>query len=286
MWQSFFLKENIRIRWIFSVLCSIYIVAFNTILRPLENSNFHFNYPFYYNIYAVLGFIIIQIILFIGFPYWFPSFYEQKNWTFKRFIICSISFALLSSLFGFVFDYYACHFELTFPLLYSYFFEFQLPSDIFIVLSVLFFFLVPNPFLVKKQIFINDIEVTISESCISKPSSIKITDNYSKSIKDFEFEQLYYIASADNYIEVIWGENCESLNRILIRNTLKAIEEEYQDVPLLFRCHKGYIINCHKVISVEGNAKGYFLELKDITEKIPVSRNKRAELENLFSHLI
>ena len=128
--------------------------------------------------------------------------------------------------------------------------------------------------------------MTVCESFISQPSSIKITDNYSKVFIVFELEQLYYIASADNYIEVFWGENNEPLNRIMIRNTLKAIEEKYEDIPSLFRCHKGYIVNCQKVIKVEGNAKGYFLSLKDVPEKIPVSRNKKEDLENLFSHLL
>ncbi len=286
MWQTFFLKENIKLRWIFSVLCSFYIVAFNIILRPLENSNFHFNYPFYYNLYALLGFIIIQIVVFILLPKCFPSFYAQKNWTFKKFIICFLFWTWLSSIFGFIFDYYACHFKITLPIIYSYFLEFQLPSDIFIVLSILIFFLIQNPFTQKKQMDIEGSEQVVSESSNLIPSLIKITDNYSKSIIDFELEQLYYIASADNYIEVFWSENSEPLNRIMIRNTLKAIEEKYQDLPSLFRCHKGYIVNCQNVIKVEGNAKGYFLSLKDVPDKIPVSRNKKEDLEKLLSHLL
>ncbi len=289
MWQSFFLKENIQIRWIFSVLSSIYIVAFNIILRPLENSNFHFNYPFYYNFFALLGFIIIQFIVFIALPQWFPSFYKPQNWTFKKFIFCFIFWSLLSSLFGFVFDYYACHFEITVSTVYSYFFEFQLPSDIFIVVSILLFFLIPNTLTVKtvKQTVIQEInENIINTNSLSPPSLIKITDNYSKSIIDFELEQLCYIASADNYIEVFWLEDNKPLNRIMIRNTLKFIEEKYKNEPSLFRCHKGYIVNCQKIIKVEGNAKGYFLSLKDVPEKIPVSRGKKELLDFFLSHLL
>jgi DNA-binding LytR/AlgR family response regulator len=54
---------------------------------------------------------------------------------------------------------------------------------------------------------------------------------------------------------------------------LKDIENQFSDIQQLFRCHKAFIANIEKVKGASGNAKGYFLTLHDIEEKIPVSRS-------------
>lgn len=55
-------------------------------------------------------------------------------------------------------------------------------------------------------------------------------------------ENLLYIRSGDNYVEVFYlSDNkvkCE-----LLRNTLKAIEAQYAESPYLSRCHRSFIIN-------------------------------------------
>jgi DNA-binding LytR/AlgR family response regulator len=67
--------------------------------------------------------------------------------------------------------------------------------------------------------------------------------------------------------------NTEGVSRVVLRNTLKDLENQFSDIPQLFRCHKAYIVNTEKVVAINGNTKGYFLTLDQIVEKIPVSRS-------------
>jgi hypothetical protein len=84
-------------------------------------------------------------------------------------------------------------------------------------------------------------------------------------------DQLYYIKASDNYLEIYYM-NEKGMMRTIIRNTLKLIEEEVQPYPNLFRCHKSYLVNMEKVISISGNAQGFKLDLGIDSIAIPVSR--------------
>lgn len=84
-------------------------------------------------------------------------------------------------------------------------------------------------------------------------------------------DQFYYIKASDNYLEVFYM-NEKGMARTIIRNTLKSLETGLQQYPILFRCHKSYLVNMEKVISISGNAQGYKLDLGIDSTSIPVSR--------------
>lgn len=91
-------------------------------------------------------------------------------------------------------------------------------------------------------------------------------------------QQLLFIQSADNYIEVVYLHQHE-IQRTLIRNTLKRLEELFLDYPSLYRCHRSYLVNLSKVEKVSGNSLGLKLHLKDFSGEIPVSRSLNHEIE-------
>ena len=112
-----------------------------------------------------------------------------------------------------------------------------------------------------------------------------ITQNKHSNI-EILIEQLYYITSANNYVEIFYEKDNGHLNRLLLRSTLKNIEEQNQSLPMLFRCHKAFIVNSQKIKNIKGNTKGYSLILENVNEHIPVSRQKNEELEKRFPHLL
>ncbi len=85
-------------------------------------------------------------------------------------------------------------------------------------------------------------------------------------------DQLYYLAAADNYVQVFYADQAQVKNRML-RTTLKKMEDALAAHPQFFRCHRTYLVNLDKVLQVSGNAQGYRLQLMDQQETIPVSRN-------------
>lgn len=85
-------------------------------------------------------------------------------------------------------------------------------------------------------------------------------------------EQLLFIQSADNYVEVVYF-NQQEIQRVLIRNKLKRLELVLTDFPSLYCCHRSYLVNLSKVEKVSGNALGLKLHLKDFSGEVPVSRS-------------
>jgi hypothetical protein len=84
-------------------------------------------------------------------------------------------------------------------------------------------------------------------------------------------KDLFYIKSADNYVEIYYQENGEISKKIL-RSTLKAMAASLEVHEFFFRCHKSYLVNLQQVVRVSGNAQGYKLHLSGPPEAIPVSR--------------
>ncbi len=85
---------------------------------------------------------------------------------------------------------------------------------------------------------------------------------------NFSIDELFYIKSLENYVEV-----CLRKEKILIRNTLKVVEMALADYPHLKRCHRSYLVNLQQVKSFSGNAQGLSLQFQDAQiEEIPVSR--------------
>jgi hypothetical protein len=99
---------------------------------------------------------------------------------------------------------------------------------------------------------------------------------------DIRLDELIYMHSADNYVEVFYHKN-GALQSTLLRNTLKVLASTFAGQADLLRCHKSYLVNFKKVTHISGNAQGYKLHLIGILELIPVSRQHNKKIrEHLY----
>lgn len=104
------------------------------------------------------------------------------------------------------------------------------------------------------------------------------------------FEGGYQIISIDSikYIEKkgrkIFLETAQD-ETLLSKYSLGQLEAMLTEHGF-FRCHQSFIIPVANIISVQNNVfgKSYFIELKGVSEKIPLSRNKYAELKELLAN--
>jgi hypothetical protein len=79
---------------------------------------------------------------------------------------------------------------------------------------------------------------------------------------------ILFIRSVENYVEVH-----TDTKKIVVRNTLKAMEEVFSSHPEFQRCHRSYLVNLKNVGSFTGNAQGLMLHFKVAGKDIvPVSR--------------
>jgi Na+/melibiose symporter-like transporter len=104
------------------------------------------------------------------------------------------------------------------------------------------------------------------------PSVILLTSENGKERLSLEPDQLLYIESVGNYVEVHWLNKAQSQTTVL-RSTLKEIADNLASYSQFFRCHRAFLVNLKAVNHTEGNARGYQLTLKESTVKIPVSRS-------------
>lgn len=80
-----------------------------------------------------------------------------------------------------------------------------------------------------------------------------------------------YAQSEGNYSLLNYWDN-DKFRRKLIRLSLKNLEKQIGD-DIIFRCHRSYILNSDKIETKEGNSQGFKVYLKNIEDKISVSRN-------------
>jgi hypothetical protein len=95
-------------------------------------------------------------------------------------------------------------------------------------------------------------------------------------------DSIFYLKSDANYIEVVYQKDDE-LQKKLLRNTLKAMEEQLSSDSQFFRCHRSYLVDLDKVTRISGNAQGLKLHLKGTEKVIPVSRKHNDFLKNRFA---
>ncbi|MCG8483114.1 MAG: LytTR family transcriptional regulator [Clostridia bacterium] len=93
---------------------------------------------------------------------------------------------------------------------------------------------------------------------------------------EFNAKDLIYIKAEENYCFIFFKKD-EKIHRRLFRSTLSALYEQIKDKDPgrnIIRCHRTYIVNLDHVLKMHGNARGYYLQLKNCNNAtIPVSRN-------------
>lgn len=85
-------------------------------------------------------------------------------------------------------------------------------------------------------------------------------------------DQLLYIESADNYVNIYY-QNKNKIAKFLLRITMKKMEDLFQNSEII-RCHRSYLVNFEKVKIIRKDKEGLLLELDlPMATDIPVSRS-------------
>ena len=142
MWKHFFLKGSTKIRWLFSILLSWYISMFVYFLEPLKNETINYNYPFYYNILAVLTFFTSISFFSLIVPLIFPRYFSPDTWSFNRFLIWFLGMCLSTAYVSYLLDAWIYNLPFSSNVFIEYIFSYQIFIDIFIAISMLLFFFI------------------------------------------------------------------------------------------------------------------------------------------------
>ncbi len=123
----------------------------------------------------------------------------------------------------------------------------------------------------------------ITETSIDQSKPVVLTGDNQGETLSLAADQIRYLAAADNYVQVFYGQQGQWKSKML-RTTLKKMEEALAGHPQFFRCHRTYVVNLDKVQQVSGNAQGYRLHLEALEETVPVSRNLNEVVQRRFGN--
>jgi DNA-binding LytR/AlgR family response regulator len=115
-----------------------------------------------------------------------------------------------------------------------------------------------------------------------KPDIINFRDEKGKLRLSIKFQNLFYIESSDNYVNIYY-ESKGKVTPFLLRRSMKSIEDQYVGYPLV-RCHRSYMVNVDKVKVLRNDKDGVFLDLDflDLID-IPVSKTYSGRVIELFN---
>jgi hypothetical protein len=97
-------------------------------------------------------------------------------------------------------------------------------------------------------------------------------------------EQILFVRSADNYVEVFFSTE-SGIGSQLLRSSLKNVAQQLSSFPAFCRCHRMHLVNLDLVERISGNAQGLRLHLRGVQDPIPVSRSLTPETKERLSHL-
>lgn len=120
---------------------------------------------------------------------------------------------------------------------------------------------------------------TETESTLIKPIIFEAENG--KPELQLKPEEVLFLKSDGNYIEVYYRDENENTQKKLIRNRLKNYAPILPS-ELFFRCHKSFIVNSRYIIQVEGNARNLELIIRGVDLRIPVSRSKSDQLSDFI----
>jgi hypothetical protein len=117
-----------------------------------------------------------------------------------------------------------------------------------------------------------------SVAAIPLPQKLVLRGDGQKEELSFFPNELLFIASADNYVSLNFKEGATTKS-LLMRSSLKKMEEQLADYSCFFRCHRMYLVNLPLVETVSGNAQGLKLHLAGSEVAVPVSRTLTEEVK-------
>jgi hypothetical protein len=129
----------------------------------------------------------------------------------------------------------------------------------------------------KKSIEIKKLsEIKLSEHA----ELVSLRDENQKVQISLKISDLLFLESTDNYVSVYYV-NKGKVRRSLVRNTLKALEEE-ELPPNIIRCHRSYMINLMNIDYIKKYKRTYQVKLVDYDTLMPVSQKYKALFQEML----
>lgn len=266
--QPFPKQEKI---WRLIILISLFVSFFLIIFQPFGlNMVSGSGKIFMLSAYGLVTFIVLAFDL-ILIENLFPRFFDERNWKIWKeglwllWVIFSI---------GLGNAFYTIIIIDVFTFSIDYILRFQFFTLVIGVIPISILIITKQKYLLKKHIDSSrELNKTIDSLQKENKEStlIKIVADNDKDFIELNAEDLLFIESAGNYVE-IYLKDGERIIRKTLRSTLKRALNYFKQLPYIIQCHRAFIVNLNKILSSKGNSQGLRLSLKDGETEVPVSR--------------
>jgi MFS family permease len=260
------------------LLISLGVLGFLMVFQPVSRELFTKMELFYLAIGIAISTFFVLTVNLIVLPSFLPKLFNRERWTIKHEIIWNIwslvtisacYYLFYTKLFGIIFISFGDFWRVIFLGL--------IPIAVLIVLN-------HNRLLrshLKTSILLND---KLLERKYQKEKLVYFDSDYKKDNLVLKADSIILIRAADNYIEVFYKNNTDlGVNKQMVRQTIKKMEEALREFSFIFQCHRSYIVNTNYIKEVQGNSQGYKLFFDDIAFPALVSQMYIGDLKKLFN---
>jgi hypothetical protein len=246
-------------------------------------------------LYSLLGGAITAIVIFLDFRFFFmafPNYFTEIKWTIGRELVWTFIIITSIATTNLLINFLVWNSSFSFLSWLNMIFYTALigivPATVSIILN-------QTRLLqkYKKQAFaINEQLPTVEASPIFeetqslqevKADSFIVVAENGKDQLSLTKNNFIAATSADNYIKIYHLNEVGILKNTMLRGTLKMVENNTSHQQFIIRCHRTAIVNLEFLTALNGTAQGYRLQLRTMTEEIPVSRSLNQELRQKIS---
>jgi hypothetical protein len=278
--KPYYFNPSTKFKLKLSFAFGLFLFLFLFFFKPFGLSRFEEALLEYSLGMGSLDFLGTFLLLYIS-PLIFKNYFNEDNWTVGRNILLMVVGLLFIALilwnFGEIYKETYGFDKLT--LL-----EFLSKAFLVGIIPLTFYvFINEKTVREKRERRVFKVKEINKESEINTPKEISINSDNEKEQITFDADNLVYITSQGNYASFFLKKD-DTIKEKILRITLTKITEKLKDHPNIIRCHKSYIVNSNFINDISGNARGYLLKSKYISEEIPVSRKFSKESLNVFFH--
>ena len=274
--QPYPLQEITPKTWLNCFFEGVFVALFLIVFQPFDISLWHDPHKIWYLCgFGVVTFICSAIFRF-GIRSIFSNFFQEKNWTVEREIICILCMILLIATGNYLYNFTIFSQKFT---LYGFFWMLVVTFIIGIFPTI---FGVLTNYIYQLKKYKETIVVhsqSIDNQVVTKNNFIKFIAENEKDTLEIAENDLLFIESSDNYSTIFFMKN-NKLQKELLRSSLSRLEGQIHSSAIV-RCHRSFIVNLSKVERVTGNAQGYKLHLQLPELLVPVARKYSEIIENL-----
>lgn len=258
-----------------AISISIFLIIFFLIFQPFgigeAPSDIRYKSIFFYGIANFISIITVFFLL----KFIFPKFYQEENWViWKEILLYIILFFFIT-----VGCMLANHVNFNHPfnigsIMTLYFLVISIG-----VLPVGFSILTKYNQQLKKHLkeaqAMNETISKIldeSEEILEEENLITLHSDNKNEVLTLDPKQFFFAESSANYVTIHYLENGNPKKEML-RTTMKNLSNDLEVQENIVRCHRSFFINLNQIKNINGDSRGYEINLVQDMGTVPVSRS-------------